>query len=161
MARALAHDEAVGEGVAVVDRRGMVKASLAGIAGLSVPQLLQAREAAAQQGRGRGDGKSVILLWMAGGPSHIDTWDPKPDRPIENRGPFKTIQTKLPGVRICEFLPKQAAMLDRSNVRFIEVADSSGRQRRLYLRIPLLGGTDDTKYTCDHECHNDDTREPA
>jgi hypothetical protein len=50
---------------------------------------------------------------MAGGPSHIDTWDPKPDRPLENRGPFGTIATKLPGVRICEHLPRMAAMLDR------------------------------------------------
>jgi hypothetical protein len=50
---------------------------------------------------------------MAGGPSHIDTWDPKPDRPLENRGPFRTIATRLPGVRVCEHLPKMAAMLDR------------------------------------------------
>ena len=39
-------------------------------------------------------GKRCILLWMAGGPSHIDTWDPKPDRPLENRGPFGVINTK-------------------------------------------------------------------
>lgn len=58
-------------------------------------------------------GKSVILLWMAGGPSHIDTWDPKPQRPYENRGPFAAISTKLPGTFICEHLPKQAAMLDK------------------------------------------------
>jgi hypothetical protein len=54
----------------------------------------------------------VILLWMTGGPSHLDTWDPKPDRPAENRGPFGTIPTRLPGVRICEHLPKMAGMLD-------------------------------------------------
>jgi hypothetical protein len=50
---------------------------------------------------------------MTGGPSHIDTWDPKPDRPLQNRGPFATIATQLPGVRLCEHLPRQAAMLDR------------------------------------------------
>ncbi len=50
---------------------------------------------------------------MTGGPSHIDTWDPKPDRPVENRGPFGTIATKLPGVRFCEHLPRMAALLDR------------------------------------------------
>src|SRR6185437_3593581 len=60
--------------------------------------------------------KSVILLWMAGGPSHIDTWDVKPHRPYQNRGPFSSIQTKLPGVRICEHLPKQAAMLDKFTI---------------------------------------------
>lgn len=53
---------------------------------------------------------------MAGGPSHIDTWDPKPSRPAENRGPFGTISTKIPGVVVGEHLPKQAAMLDRFTI---------------------------------------------
>lgn len=104
------------EGLALVDRRGMLKAGLAGIAGLSLPQLLQMRSEAAESGRGMKSGKSVILLWMAGGPSHIDTWDPKPGRPLENRGPFGVCSTKLPGVQFCEHLPKQAAMLDKFTV---------------------------------------------
>jgi hypothetical protein len=58
----------------------------------------------------------VILLWMAGGPSYIDTWDPKPDRPENNRGPLGVTQTKLPGGVICERLPKQAAMLDKFTI---------------------------------------------
>ncbi|HEX7448621.1 MAG TPA: DUF1501 domain-containing protein [Pirellulales bacterium] len=99
------------EGLVVASRRGMLKASLAGIAGLSLPELLRARSEAAT--RPAGDFKSVILLWMAGGPSHLDTWDPKPERPYQNRGPFGVIQTALPGVLLCEHLPKQAAMLDR------------------------------------------------
>ncbi len=99
------------EGLVVASRRGMLKASLAGIAGLSLPELLRSRaEARLRPG---GDFKSVILLWMAGGPSHIDTWDPKPERPYQNRGPFSAIQTALPGVLVCEHLPKQAALLDR------------------------------------------------
>ena len=53
---------------------------------------------------------------MAGGPSQIDTLDPKPDRPPENRGPFGVTKTKLPGVLVCEHLPKLAAMLDRFTV---------------------------------------------
>src|SRR6187401_2682520 len=97
------------EGLTLVSRRNMLKASLAGIAGLSVPALLRAQAA----GKTVKGSKSVILLWMAGGPSHIDTWDPKPDRPLENRGPFGVIPTCLPGVRLCEHLPRQAAMLDR------------------------------------------------
>lgn len=101
------------EGLVVASRRNMLKASLAGLAGLSVPGLLRHRAIATEAGRAIGGNKSVILLWMAGGPSHIDTWDPKPDRPLENRGPFGVIPTALPGVRICEHLPKQAAMLDR------------------------------------------------
>src|SRR5947209_2929803 len=101
------------EGLTLVSRRNLLKAGLAGVAGLTVPELLRRRARAAEAGRPTKTGKSVILLWMAGGPSHIDTWDPKPDRPPENRGPFGVTATKLPGVLFCERLPKQAAMLDR------------------------------------------------
>lgn len=101
------------EGLVLSSRRNFVKASLAGMAGLSVPALLQSQAQARAGNRPSKTGKSVILLWMAGGPSHIDTWDPKPDRPFINRGPFKTIATRQPGVLICEHLPKQAAMFDK------------------------------------------------
>jgi hypothetical protein len=103
----------VREGLMVLSRRNMLKASLAGLAGLTVPDLLRHRAAARGTSLSAKDRKSVILLWMAGGPSHIDTWDPKPDRPIENRGPFGVTRTKLPGVQVCEHLPKMAAMLDQ------------------------------------------------
>jgi hypothetical protein len=95
----------------LASRRNFLKAGLAGIAGLGLPDLLKAR-AETVAGR-RAGGKSVILLWMAGGPSHIDTWDPKPDRPVENRGPFGVTRTRLPGVVICDRLPKMAGLLDR------------------------------------------------
>jgi hypothetical protein len=101
------------EGLTVLSRRNLLKAGLAGIAGLSLPGLLRARAAASAVDRPISSRKSVMLLWMTGGPSHIDTWDVKPDRPVENRGPFGTIATRLPGVRICEHLPRQAALLDR------------------------------------------------
>ncbi|MBX3436770.1 MAG: DUF1501 domain-containing protein [Planctomycetaceae bacterium] len=100
------------EGVTVLSRRNMLKAGMAGMAGLSLPGLLRARAEAAAAGDSISH-KSVILLWMTGGPSQIDTWDPKPDRPYINRGPFAPISTALPGVHICEHLPKQAAMMDR------------------------------------------------
>ena len=90
-------------------RRGLLKAGLTGFGGLTLPNLLQARES-------RSSPKSVILLWMAGGPSQIDTLDPKPNRPPENRGPFGVIRTKLPGVLVCEHLPKLAADLDKFTV---------------------------------------------
>ena len=80
------------EGLVVPSRRNFLKAGWAGLAGLTLPGLLQARDQASAQGRLAHPGKSVILLWMAGGPSHIDTWDPKPDRPPENRGPFGVIR---------------------------------------------------------------------
>jgi len=112
------------DGLTVVDRRGMLKASLLGIGGLSLPGLLRIRHEAAAAGRALPGRKSVILLWMTGGPSHIDTWDVKPDAPPEVRGPFATIQTKLPGVLLCEHLPKQAAMMDRLTV--IRSVDARG-----------------------------------
>jgi hypothetical protein len=92
-------------------RRGLLQAALGGVGALSLPNLLQARDT----GRAAG-AKSVILLWMAGGPSQIDTLDPKPDRPPENRGPFGVTRTRLPGVLVCEHLPKLAAQLDRYTV---------------------------------------------
>lgn len=121
------------EGAALVSRRGMVKASLAGVAGLSLPQLLRTRAEAAAAGRPSSTGKSVILLWMAGGPSQIDTWDPKPDRPYQNRGPFGAIQTKLPGVQVCEYLPKQAAMLDKFTLlRGVDARNSNHEPNKVF-----------------------------
>ena len=114
------------EGLMMLNRRGMLKSSLAGLAGLSLPGLLQQQALAKQAGQSMATGKSVILLWMAGGPSHIDTWDPKPDRPYMNRGPFGVTQTKQPGVFISEHLPKQAAMLDQfSIIRSVDARYSS------------------------------------
>ena len=104
------------EGLCLTSRRNMIKAGMAGIAGLSLPSLFQHRAQAAEQGRSISSCKSVILLWMTGGPSQIDTWDMKPDRPWTNRGPFSPIQTAIPGEIICEHLPKQAATLDKFTI---------------------------------------------
>src|SRR4051794_20014815 len=104
------------EGLVVRTRRNMLKASLMGMAGVTPPDFLRTRARAAETGTAIKGSKSVILLWMAGGPSHIDTWDPKPDRPVENRGPFGVIPTRIPGVHVCEHLPRQAAMLDKFTI---------------------------------------------
>jgi hypothetical protein len=104
------------EGVRLVGRRSTLKAGLAGLAGLTLPNLLRAQAEAAAVGQSTSGNKAVILLWMTGGPSHIDTWDVKPEAPPEIRGPFGNIATKLPGIRLCEFLPKQAAMLDKLTI---------------------------------------------
>ena len=112
------------DGVALTDRRGMIKAGMAGMAGLSLPGLLQAREAARKSGRPMGGQKSVILLWMCGGPSHIDTLDPKPHLPENRRGPFSTIPTTLPGVHVCEHLPKYAKLTDK--LTLIRSVDARG-----------------------------------
>jgi hypothetical protein len=114
------------EGLTVFSRRSMLKASLAGLAGLTLPGLLQLRGEAVKKGKPIRGNKSVILLWMAGGPSHIDTWDVKPDMPTEIRGPFGTIPTKLPGVRICEYLPKSGAILDKCTlIRSVDCRESN------------------------------------
>jgi uncharacterized protein (DUF1501 family) len=93
-----------------VTRRGFLRAGSLGLGGLTLPGLLRAR--AAQPATARTD-TAVILYWMAGGPSHLDTYDPKPDAPAEVRGPFTAAQTAVPGLRVCELLPLQAKVADR------------------------------------------------
>ncbi len=83
--------------------------------GLSLPQLLQANEASPRHAR---KDTSVIILWMRGGPSHIDMWDMKPDAPAEFRGEFEPISTATTGIQICEHLPLTAqCMNDWSIIR--------------------------------------------
>ncbi len=99
------------------DRRAFVKAGVFGAAGLSLGNLLRA-EAKANPDREGGGGSlskinSVILLWMRGGPSHHDMWDPKPDAPAEIRGEFGTIPTNVPGVRLSDLLPMSAKIMDK------------------------------------------------
>src|SRR5262245_32689548 len=106
----------IAEGLTLFSRRGMLKAGLAGLAGLTVSDVLRQRALAAGQNQSIRNRKSVILLWMAGGPSHIDTLDPKPDRPLMNRGPFGVTRTRQPGVIICDRLPRLAAMLDKVTI---------------------------------------------
>jgi uncharacterized protein (DUF1501 family) len=114
------------EGIVVASRRGMLKAGVAGMAGLSLPGLLKARARAAGVGGPSLSPKSLILLWMTGGPSHIDTWDPKPDAPREIRGPFGTIATSLPGVPIGEHMPRHAAAMHKFTlVRSVDAAASN------------------------------------
>src|SRR5439155_8853259 len=56
---------------------------------------------------------SVILIWLAGGPSHLDTWDLKPDAPLEIRGNFKPLETSVSGIQISEHMPKVAKQADK------------------------------------------------
>lgn len=121
------------EGLTFSTRRNFLKAGLAGLGGLTVPQLLQHRAQAIEKGKRSPGQKSVILLWMTGGPSHIDTWDPKPTRPLQNRGPFGVIRTKVPGVFICEHLPKQAAMMDQFTlIRSVDARHSNHEPNRVF-----------------------------
>src|SRR5689334_10080639 len=99
-----------------IDRRTFVRAGMLGAAGLSLSGLLRAETLAAQESpasakASAGAAKratSVIILWMRGGPSQHETWDPKPEAPAEIRGAFGAIPTKVSGIRICELLPMSA-----------------------------------------------------
>ena len=97
--------------IRIGSRRWFLQTGVAGLAGLSLPNLLRCRTQAAPSGsNGK---KAVILIWLSGGPSHLETWDPKPDAPCEVRGPFASIATRVPGVRVCEYLPLQASIMNR------------------------------------------------
>ncbi len=90
-------------------RRAFVQAGASSVLGLSWASLLRAQ---AQEPK-RGAVRSVLLLWLWGGPAHLDTWDPKPNAPLEYRGPFAAIQTRTPGLRFGELFPKLAKLSDR------------------------------------------------
>jgi uncharacterized protein (DUF1501 family) len=96
-----------------LSRRDLLRAGGLGLLGLSLPQLLAGRRAAASEGRSFGKAKSCILLFMWGGPAHQETWDLKPDAPAEVRGEFKPIATNVPGIQIGEHFPQIAQRTDR------------------------------------------------
>src|SRR5690242_7050867 len=87
-----------------IHRREVLRAGGLGLFGLTLPELLRAREASAstEKVHGNGKAKSCILLFLMGGPPQHSTWDPKPDAPAEVRGEFKHIPSIVPGINICE-----------------------------------------------------------
>src|SRR5947208_628121 len=95
-----------------VTRRDVLQVGTLSFLGLSLPQLLRARHAIADSASPFKD-KNCILLFMNGGPSHMDTWDPKPDSPAEYRGEFGAAATNVDGIRICEHLPQMAKIADK------------------------------------------------
>ena len=92
-----------------VSRRHFLRIGALGLGGMSMPQLLQAESAA---GKGRSH-KSVIMIFLPGGPPHQDMWDIKEEAPSEIRGEFSAIPTSVPGIRICEQFPRIARMADK------------------------------------------------
>lgn len=91
-------------------RRELLQVGSSAVLGLSLASLPTATQAAAARKR---NAKSVILVFLTGAPSHIDTLDPKPDAPKEIRGEFKTIATKMPGIQFSEHVPQLAARSDK------------------------------------------------
>ena len=97
------------------NRREFIRIGSLGLAGLTLPTLLQANAASAKK-KEPVDNLSVIFMWMQGGPSHIDTFDPKPNAPSDIRGEFSAIPTNIPGVHISEHLPMMAKNLDKYSI---------------------------------------------
>jgi len=112
-------------------RRDFLQVGSAGVLGLSLPAILASEAKAAKESLGdkkAPKAKSVILVWLSGGPATIDMWDNKPDAPEGIRGEFKNVDTKVSGIQFAETLPKMAAVADRISV-----------VRSLYHTIPSHG----------------------
>ena len=92
-----------------MSRRSFLQVGGLAMGGLTLPQLLRAE---AEQGAGRST-KSVIMIFLSGGPPHQDMFDLKMDAPVEIRGEFRPIATNVPGIQICEHMPRLAGMMDR------------------------------------------------
>jgi len=95
-----------------IGRREILRAGALSLFGMSLDRVLKAEAATAA----RGKAKSVILLYLFGGPSIHETFDPKPDAPVEYRGEFGSTPTSVPGVHFCEHLPKMAKWMHRSTL---------------------------------------------
>jgi hypothetical protein len=93
------------------DRRSFLQLGVAGMASVGLPQLLQAKTASGQSPTSRDT--SVILIWLDGGPGHMDMYDMKPDAPAEYRGLWKPIRTRVPGFDVTELFPRQAKLTDK------------------------------------------------
>jgi arylsulfatase A-like enzyme len=109
-----------------MSRRGFLQVGAAGVGGVALADFLRADAAAASPSYAR---KSFINIYLPGGPTHMDTFDPKPEAPSEFRGEFRAIATNVTSVMICEHLPKLAAMMDklaiiRSLAGFVDEHDS-------------------------------------
>jgi uncharacterized protein (DUF1501 family) len=108
-------------------RRDFLKIGAITCLGLSLADYFRLQ--AANPATARRHDASCILLWLNGGPSHLDTFDPKPDAPAEIRGEFATIPTTIPGVRFCEHLPRLARQLDKFSILRSVTSPENGHER--------------------------------
>ncbi len=96
-----------------VSRRDVLQAGALSFAGLTLADVLRLQAKGDNARSEARRGKSVIMIWMRGGPSHIDSFDMKPDAPTEIRGEFSSIETNVSGIQICEYLPQLAGIMDK------------------------------------------------
>ncbi len=94
-------------------RRQFLQVGSLGLGGLTLAELLQ-RRAVADVRSSRS--KSVIMVYLPGGPSHMDMYDMKPNAPVEYRGEFRPVQTNVPGVQVCELMARHAAIADKFSI---------------------------------------------
>jgi hypothetical protein len=97
-----------------IDRRSFLQIGVAGMASVGLPELLRAKDTPAANSTGKNT--SVILIWLDGGPGHMDMYDMKPDAPAEYRGLWRPIRTRVPGFDITEMFPRQAQLTDKFSV---------------------------------------------
>src|SRR3954449_9479857 len=95
-------------------RREFLRFGLSAFGALSLPALYRLRAEAAPEGTR--ERTAVIVVWLRGGGSHLDTYDPKPEAPAEYRGPFTPLATRTPGLRLTELLPRHAKISDRFTI---------------------------------------------
>src|SRR5688572_199564 len=132
-----------------LDRRSLLRTAAVGAAAMSADMtLLNVLKEPALAAELKDRQKRVILLWLAGGASQLETWDPKPGRPTG--GPYRAIPTSVPGVQICELLPKMAQRMDNTCIiRSLNTKNadhgggaklmSMGRRDEPNLKYPDLG----------------------
>jgi Protein of unknown function (DUF1501) len=98
-----------------ISRRGFIQVGAVSFLGLSLPQLLRA-ESANGESKQHTSKRSVILIWQHGGPSQLDTFDMKPEAPAEIRGPWRSIETNVPGIYVSELCQEQAKVMDKCTI---------------------------------------------
>ncbi len=113
-----------------MSRRGFIKVGLGGLVGMLFAEWLLQQPAIGQEAS-RSKARSVILLWMNGGPSQIDTFDPKPNSP--NGGTFRPIRTRVPDLQFTELLPQLAEQADKLALIRSMVSQETNHQRAQYL----------------------------
>jgi len=110
-------------------RRDLLRVGSLGLFGLSLPGVLRAEAA----GTAAPGDVNVILIWLDGGPSHIDMFDPKPEAPVEIRGEFGAVETCVKGIRISDQLPRLAAQMDKYSILRVTSPDASHGTGNHYL----------------------------
>ena len=117
-----------------VGRREFLAAGMLGLGGLTLPDLFRLQARASESGKKVDPDTSIIFVWLPGGPPHIDMYDMKPNASTEIRGAYQPIRTKVPGIDLCELMPRHAAIADKfSIVRSIShnFGDHGGGHKRL------------------------------